>query len=48
MGQLDLKAKQIIVRLHNKGMNSVQTEKELQAEHSISVTSQAINQMLQT
>lgn len=46
MGQLDLKAKQIIIRLHNKGVNGVQIEKELRAEHSISVTSQAVNRFL--
>ena len=48
MGQLDLKAKRIVIRLCNKGMNGVQIEKELQAEYSISVTSQAINRFLRS
>lgn len=46
MGQLDLKAKRIMIRLHNKGMNGVQIEKELRVEHNISVTSQAVNRFL--
>ena len=48
MGQLDLKAKRIVIRICNKGMNGVQIEKELQAEYSISVTSQAIDRFLRS